>query len=87
MWMNWVNKGSVLPPPYNLIPNPKAIAHLFRKIKDKFRRSSRVGFSYEVRVTGRKRKAIKIGNNQSKFKDPFTQAIFVEQFNAKIFSC
>lgn len=34
MWMNWVNKGSVLPPPYNLIPNPKAVIHLFRKIRN-----------------------------------------------------
>ena len=37
MWMNWVNKGSVLPPPYNLIPNPKAVIHLFRKIRNKCR--------------------------------------------------
>lgn len=35
MWMNWVNKGSVLPPPYNLIPNPKAVLHLFRDMRDR----------------------------------------------------
>ena len=37
MWMNWVNKGCVLPPPYNLIPNPKAIFHWFRRMRDKYR--------------------------------------------------
>jgi len=37
MWMNWVNKGSVLPPPFNLIPNPKVVIHLFRKIRNKCR--------------------------------------------------
>ncbi|XP_078355677.1 short transient receptor potential channel 5-like, partial [Oculina patagonica] len=34
MWMNWVNKGSVLPPPYNLIPNPKAVIHFVRRMRD-----------------------------------------------------
>ncbi|XP_048585309.1 short transient receptor potential channel 3 isoform X2 [Nematostella vectensis] len=29
MWMNWVDKGNVLPPPLNLIPNSKTLAAVF----------------------------------------------------------
>lgn len=36
MWMNWVNKGSVLPPPYNLIPNPTDLAYVIKRMKDKY---------------------------------------------------
>ena len=50
MWMNWVNKGSVLPPPYNLIPNPKAVIHLCRKIRDKCGGFNQVGCSLHNRV-------------------------------------
>lgn len=45
MWMNWVNKGSVLPPPYNLIPNPKAIVHFIKKVRDTCRGYSQVSRS------------------------------------------
>ena len=51
MWMNWVNKGSVLPPPYNLIPNPKAIVHFIKKIRDTCQGYSQVSRNSSKLVT------------------------------------
>ena len=34
MWMQYVDKGSVLPPPFNLIPNYKLFAEFFRRCYD-----------------------------------------------------
>ena len=61
MWMNWVNKGSVLPPPYNLIPNPKAVIHLFRKIRDKCRGFKQVGGSLYSRLNKKRKLTRKKG--------------------------
>lgn len=63
MWMNWVNKGSVLPPPYNLIPNPKAVIHLFTKIMDKCRGFNQVGCSLHGRLR-QKRKLTRSGGGR-----------------------
>lgn len=34
MWMQYVDKGSVLPPPFNLLPNRKHFVELCRRIKN-----------------------------------------------------
>lgn len=58
MWMNWVNKGSVLPPPYNLIPNPKAVVHFVKKLRNICRGCNQVGCTlhrrFIMRAEGRK---------------------------------
>lgn len=50
MWMNWVNKGSVLPPPYNLIPNPKAVVHFVKRMRDVCRGFNPVGCNLHTRL-------------------------------------
>ena len=59
--MNWVNKGSVLPPPYNLIPNPKAVIHLFRKIRNKFRGFNQVSCNLHIKLIEKQKLTGRLG--------------------------
>lgn len=59
--MNWVNKGSVLPPPYNLIPNPKAVIHLFRKIRNKCRGFNQVSVNLHIKLIEKQKLTGRLG--------------------------
>ena len=59
--MNWVNKGSVLPPPYNLIPNPKAVIHLFRKIRNKCQGFNQVSVNLHIKLIEKQKLTGRLG--------------------------
>ena len=37
LWMNYIDEGSTLPVPFNMIPTPKSCRYAWRALRDMFR--------------------------------------------------